>query len=55
MIKALTVIAVLLAIVARASIYDQYLDECRKIAQAMSLEQKIGQTIQLTFEGITEK
>ncbi len=30
----------------KSSIYDQYYDECKKIAQAMTLEQKIGQTIQ---------
>ena len=44
-----------LLLVAQASIYDQYYEDCKKIAQAMTLEQKIGQTIQLTFEGVTEK
>ena len=29
-----------------SSIFDQYYDECKKIASAMTLEQKIGQTIQ---------
>lgn len=36
-----------------ASIYDQYYDECAKITQAMTLEQKIGQTIQADFVAIT--
>lgn len=45
----------LLSLGVRTSIYDQYYDECKKIAHAMSLEQKIGQTIQVDIEGITDK
>ena len=39
----------------RAGIYDAYYAEALKIAQAMTLEQKIGQTIQADFYAITSK
>ena len=32
---------------AHSSIYQQYYQEARKIAQAMTIDQKIGQIIQL--------
>lgn len=53
--KAHILIAILLASLASASIYDQYYEEAKKIAEAMTLEQKIGQTIQADIQGITEK
>lgn len=55
MVKRFAILFLALILVAHASIYDQYYEECKKIAQGMTLEQKIGQTIQLTFEGVTEK
>jgi hypothetical protein len=33
----------------QSSIYDQYYQEALKIAQSMTIEQKIGQTIQANF------
>ena len=38
-----------------ASIYQKYYDEAYKIAVAMTLDQKIGQTIQADFYAITSK
>lgn len=38
---------------AQADIYSQYYKECRKIAEAMTLNQKVGQMIQADFEIIT--
>lgn len=38
-------LALLLLAFARCSIYDQYYAEARKIAEAMTLDQKIGQTL----------
>jgi hypothetical protein len=37
MVKALALILATLLLIAQASIYDQYLDEAKKIAQAMTL------------------
>lgn len=48
-------IILLLTLFATSSIYDQYYDECKRIAQGMTLEQKIGQTIQADIEAISEK
>lgn len=55
MVTKTSIFILLLITIANTSIYDAYISESKKIAQAMTLEQKIGQTIQLTFEGITEK
>ena len=55
MVKAVSFLLFTIILMASCSIFDQYYDECKKIAQAMTEDQKIGQTIQLTFEGITEK
>lgn len=37
------------------STYTKYYPECRKIVEAMTLEQKVGQTIQADIESITNK
>ena len=47
--------AALLLLVVNASIYDKYYPEALKIAKAMTLDQKIGQTIQADFYAITSK
>ena len=39
----------------QAAVYDKYYAEALKIAKAMNLEQKIGQTIQADFYAITSK
>jgi cytochrome c oxidase assembly factor CtaG len=53
--KFLLIIALLLAAVsAQSSIYDQYYQEALKIAQSMTIDQKIGQTIQADFQAITK-
>jgi hypothetical protein len=36
-------------IIAQDNIYSKYYEECKKIAQSMTLEQKIGQTLQADF------
>lgn len=53
MIRWLTL--VLLLLLGRASIYDRYYAEAVKIAEGMTLDQRIGQTIQSDFYAITEK
>jgi hypothetical protein len=45
----------LLLLVANCSIYQKYYDEAYSIAAAMTLEQKLGQTIQLDFYSVTDK
>lgn len=54
-ILSILLIGIIIVSLSSCSIYDQYMSEARKIAKAMTLEQKIGQTIQITFEGITVK
>lgn len=44
-----------LVLLTQAGIYDTYYAEALKIAQAMTLDQKIGQTIQADFYAITSK
>lgn len=46
---------VLIIFAANSSIYQKYYDEAYSIAAAMTLDQKIGQTIQLDFYGVTGK
>jgi beta-glucosidase len=46
---------VLLLAIGQASIYGRYYAEAVKIAEAMSLDQRIGQTIQSDFYAITDK
>lgn len=53
MIKA-TLLFLILCL-SRASIYDKYYSAALKITQAMTLEQKIGQTAAVDFYGITSK
>jgi hypothetical protein len=57
MIKKSSLIFVLLivTIFAQDNIYSKYYEECKKIAQSMTLEQQIGQTLQADFEAITQK
>lgn len=35
--------------------YTRYYDECKKIVEGMTLEQKVGQTIQADIESITNR
>jgi hypothetical protein len=39
--------------VSNCSVYQKYYDEAYRIASAMTVEQKIGQTVQLDFYAIT--
>lgn len=41
--------------VAQTDIFSKYYSECRKIAEAMTLNQKVGQMIQLDFKAITNE
>ncbi len=43
------------SVLAQDNIYAKYYDQCKKIAQSMTLEQKLGQTIQADFQVITQK
>jgi cytochrome c oxidase assembly factor CtaG len=53
--KFILLVALLLTIAtAQSSIYDQYYQQALKIAQSMTLDQKIGQTIQADFQAITK-
>lgn len=51
------IVAVLfcLAILSNSSIYDQYYQEAYRIVTAMSLEQKVGQTIQGDMAALNTK
>lgn len=42
-------------ILVQSGIYDSYYADALKIAQAMTVDQKIGQTIQADFYAITSK
>lgn len=53
MLKILVVLALLL--LTQQSIYQKYYDEAYRIAVAMSLDQKIGQTIQVDFSALNTK
>jgi hypothetical protein len=44
-----------LLLVAQCSIYQKYYDEAYRIAVAMSLDQKIGQILQVEFEAFSAK
>lgn len=44
-----------LLLVAHCSIYQKYYDEGYRIAVAMSLDQKIGQILQVEFEAFSAK
>jgi len=45
----------LLVISIKAGGFDKYYDEAYTIAASMTLDQKIGQTIQVDFYGLTSK
>lgn len=50
----LVVVALMLSLcVAQSDIFSKYYSESRKIAEAMTLNQKVGQMIQLDFKAIT--
>jgi len=50
----LVVVALMLSLcVAQTDIFSKYYSESRKIAEAMTLNQKVGQMIQLDFKAIT--
>lgn len=51
----LLILLVALTTVYSASIYDQYYEEARRITEGMTLDQKIGQTIQADMEFITNR
>jgi beta-glucosidase len=51
----ISIICLLLLALVNASIYDKYYQEAYTIAVSMSLDQKIGQTIQLDFYGLANK
>ena len=51
----LGVLLLILSIQISASIYDQYYHDALKIAKAMDINQKIGQTLQLDFGAVTTK
>lgn len=53
--KILFLIFTLVLLQVNAGIYSAYYDEALKIAKAMTVEQKIGQTIQADFYAITSK
>jgi hypothetical protein len=46
---------VLLAVISQQSIYQKYYDEAYRVAVAMSLDQKIGQCLQVDFSAFNEK
>lgn len=48
-------ITLLLFICVSSAVFDKYYQEAYTIAASMSLDQKIGQTIQLDFYGLTTK
>jgi len=48
--KSFIVLAVIVALaIGQSSIYDQYYAEALKIAQGMTIDQKIGQTFTVDF------
>lgn len=53
MIKLAALLLVLMA--CQASIYERYRADAQKIAQAMTLDQKLGQILQIDLYAITQK
>jgi hypothetical protein len=49
------IITALLVIGVHTAVYDRYYDEAYAIAASMSLDQKIGQTIQVDFYAMVNK
>lgn len=50
----LTFIVLSLTLCAQSKVFEEYYDEAYTIVKSMTLDQKIGQTIQLDFEGLTD-
>ena len=48
-------ITALLLVLANAAVFEKYYDEAYTIAASMSLDQKIGQTIQVDFYAMATK
>jgi len=53
--KAIYLTLAILIVSTQSSIYQRYYDEAYSIAAAMSVDQKIGQTIQLDFGAVSSK
>jgi hypothetical protein len=53
--KILFLVLLVVFLQVNAGIYSGYYDEALKIAKAMTVEQKIGQTIQADFYALTSK
>jgi hypothetical protein len=49
------ILSLFLLILSNSSIYNKYYEEAYTIAASMTIDQKIGQTIQLDFYGLTGK
>jgi len=49
------IITILLVIHANSAVFEKYYDEAYTIAASMSLDQKIGQTIQVDFYSMVGK
>jgi hypothetical protein len=47
------VLALIVTLCMGQDIFSKYYTECRKIAEAMTLNQKVGQMIQLDMKAIT--
>jgi hypothetical protein len=54
-IKVVVFTLVILLAIVDCSIYQKYYEEAYRIAAVMTLDEKIGQTVQLDFYGITDK
>ncbi len=46
-------LALLVCSICQDTTYTKYYDECKKIVADMTLQQKIGQTLQIDFNAIT--
>jgi len=49
------VVTLAMVLLVQSSIYQKYYDEALRIAVAMSLDQKIGQTLQVDFTAFSAK
>ncbi len=43
-----------LTLYAKSKVFEEYYEDAYTIVKSMTLDQKIGQTIQLDFEGLTD-
>ena len=55
MVKITLIVAALLVLCVRTAIFEKYYDEAYTIAASMSVDQKIGQTIQVDFYAMANK